>query len=171
MFMQTKTSKFLIVFLVFLVSAFSVEAQQKLNRKTSLSRIKKCAVKLTTLNCNEGNAEFLIELYKKGDKSLLNPLLDADRNSDGALSEILGVFYADVLVEQTYDFLLALSNRPKSEQAKLVESAVIADGSGNTASWKKKTTGNLKKFALNKNRKLASVAKICLRKLDEISNS
>lgn len=170
-FMRNTFLTILIVLLAFSAHSVSVSAQGRLTRRTALSRIKKCSVKLSAFNCDENNAELLISLYNKGNKALLNPLLDANRKSDGALSALLGTFYADVLQKQTVDFLSALKKRNKKEQIDLAKSAIRADGGGNLESWTIDTKKRLRRYTSNKNNKLYSVAKICLKEMHNFSNN
>ncbi len=87
-----------------------------------------CSRSLSSEGCNEGTAEYLIGLYKRGDKSLLMPLLDAGLVSDGALSASLGVFYGELLSEEPRTLLKALASRPRKEQRRLAWHAGKMDG-------------------------------------------
>src|SRR5215207_8556365 len=79
-------------------------AGQSLNRKRALSLLTGCSRSLYSEGCNEDTAEYLIGLYRRGDKSLLASLLDAGLVSDGALSESLGSFYGELLSKEPHTF-------------------------------------------------------------------
>src|SRR5215213_9559126 len=90
-------AKLVILLTLSLTSINTIQAQndtKPMSRGTALSSLKDCATRPITLDCNEGTAEYLIALYKRGDKQLLKPLLDAGTTSDGALSAVLGDFYS-----------------------------------------------------------------------------
>jgi hypothetical protein len=103
---------------------------QSLNRKKALAMLKVCNRSLYSEGCNEGTAEYLIGLYQRGDKPLLDPLLDAGLVSDGALSESLGSFYGELLSNEPLTFLKALASRPRKEQHQLAWLAGAMDGGG-----------------------------------------
>jgi hypothetical protein len=63
-------------------------------------------------DCGWNTAAFVIGLFQRGDKKLLKPLLELGIKSDGALSEILGDFYADTLVQETSEFLDDIRSLP-----------------------------------------------------------
>ncbi len=92
---------------------------QHLNRERALAMLKGCARNRLYRGCNEDTAEYLIGLYKSGDKSLLDPLVDAGFFSDGALSETLGSFYGELLSERPIELLNALHSRTRKDQEKL----------------------------------------------------
>ena len=164
--MPTKISTFLSLLCV-LIFAGSTNAQNiKLTRLTALSNLKLCTSnpKKDSSDC-EDSARFLEKLYEEGDRSLLTPLFNAGLKSDGALSEELGTFYADVLFSKTKDFLVTLSLRPKKEQKTLAFLAVSADGSRNAENWNVKIKSRLREIA-NTRGKLSSTARLCLGQLE-----
>src|SRR6266550_650308 len=74
-------------------------------RKRLLATLKGCSTRPITLGCSEDTAGEVIKLYNHGDKTVLKPLLDAGLTSDGALSEMLGDFYAELLLKRPLEFL------------------------------------------------------------------
>src|SRR5438132_12693050 len=110
-------------FFGFLLVFFSVNpnlcAQIPANRVAALRTLKGCATRPITLGCSEDTAGYLIGLYDRGDHSLLRPLLDAGRSSDGALAEILGDFYSNVLSKHPRVFLPSVGSRPSKQQRHL----------------------------------------------------
>src|SRR2546421_12838646 len=104
-----------------------------------------------TLGCSEETAEEVIKLYNRGDKTVLKPLLDAGLTSDGALAEILGDFYAELLLKRPLEFLQALTPRPEKEQRQLAWLAGGTDGSGMSPETLHKVQASLKKIAKHRN--------------------
>jgi hypothetical protein len=81
-------------------------------------------------DCDEDTAALVIELFNRGDKKLLQPLMKIGLRSDAALSEILGDFYADTLVQRTSDFLDGIQALPSSTQRAVCFLAGGRDGGG-----------------------------------------
>ena len=100
------------------------------NRGKLLDALKECANKPYPEQCTDFIADYLMELCRKGDFSLLRPIFDVSKNADGAFAESLGDFYSDMLYEQPEQFLRALSPYPKNKQRDLCASAGAGDGSG-----------------------------------------
>jgi hypothetical protein len=138
-----------------------VYAQIPASRRQALRIMKGCATRPVTLNCSEDTAEYLIRLYKRGDRTLLRPLLDASLHSDGALAESLGTFYSDVLYARPRTFLSGLRSRPQKQQRSLCWSAGATDGGGMNASTLRKVRSSLRAIS-STNDSLAKVAKVCL---------
>ncbi len=140
---------------------------QHLNRERALAMLKGCARNRLYRGCNEDTAEYLIGLYKRGDKSLLNPLVDAGLVSDGALSETLGSFYGELLSERPIEFLNALHSRTRKDQEKLALLAAVMDGSGMSNKMFIVTIAKLRRISSQKNNHLAGVAKVCLKEIEK----
>src|SRR5438132_10946992 len=102
-------------FFGFLLVFFSVNpnlcAQIPANRVAALRTLKGCATRPIRLGCSEDTAGYLIGLYDRGDHSLLRALLDAGRSSDGALAEIFGDFYSNVLSKYHHLFIATVSTQ------------------------------------------------------------
>jgi hypothetical protein len=89
-------------------------------------------------------------------------LLDAGRTSDGALGEILGNFYSNVLVKTPRAFLFALRSRPSKQQRHLCWMAGATDGSGMGTEMLRQVRHSLRVISSRRNDSLSSVARICL---------
>ncbi len=143
---------------------------QSLNRKSAIAKLKGCTRSLSSEGCNEVTAEYLIGLYKRGDKALLSPLLDAGLVSDGALSESLGSFYGELLSKEPRELLKALSSRPQKAQHKLAWLAAIMDGSGMPKEMFVEARSRLRKIAGQRRSSLAGVARLCLMELEKANS-
>jgi hypothetical protein len=148
-------------------SPHRVQTQQPNSRTDALRILKGCATRPITSGCSEDTAVYLIDLYEKGDRTVLKSLLDAGRTSDGALSEVLGDFYADILVQRPRTFLEGLRFRPKKEQGSLCWLAAARDGSGMGADEIRDVRRNLTTIISGEVR-LAPVARICLREVNKV---
>lgn len=80
--------------------------------------------------CDEDTANYLIGLHHRGHRDVLAPLLTAGFHSDGALSELLGPFYGEVLVTEPSGFLAALRQLAAPAQESVCTLAGGADGGG-----------------------------------------
>lgn len=155
----------LIIALTLALTINSIQAQsgaKRMSRATALTTLKGCATRSITLGCNEDTAEYLITLYKRGDKSLLRPLLDAGLTSDGALSEVLGDFYSQVLWKNPREMLAALRLRTRKEQRSLSRLMGSVDGSGMPDNMLRDVRRSLSRIASQGNDRLAGVARVCL---------
>jgi hypothetical protein len=112
--------------------------------------------------CDEDASEYLIGLFKRGDKALLGPLIDAGLVSDGALSASLGVFYGDLLWKEPRTFLKALASRSKEDQRQLASLAGAMDGSGMPREMLAKVRATLRKMGAQKRNRLSPVARLSL---------
>jgi len=149
----------------------SPAAGQSLSREKALSGLKSCSRSLSAEGCNEDAAETLIGFYKSGDRALLKPLLDAGLVSDGALSESLGSFYAEVLHHQPRVFLSSLASRPKKAQHHLARLAGAMDGSGMPKEMLREVKFKLRKLAAQKRSELSAVARLCLSEIEKANRS
>lgn len=150
-------------------SAQYSDIEQPLTREKALTMLKGCARNRLSNGCNEDTAGYLIDLYKQGDKYLLKPLLDAGLHSDAALSELLGSFFGELLSEQPVEFLNALYPRPRKDQEKLACLAAGMDGSGMSNEMYIETRTKLQRISIQKNNRLAGVAKTCLKELGKVN--
>lgn len=115
-----------------------------LNRDELLKVWHGCVFKEDNTDCNEITALALIGLYEHGHKEILRPLLAGCRNSDGALSEALGPFYADQLEHHPRDFVLVLTAFPPKEQRSICWLAGTEDGGGMSQKEERKVLTNLR---------------------------
>jgi hypothetical protein len=137
-------------------------AGQSLTRKKALAMLKGSSRSLYSEGCNEGTAEYLIGLYRRGDKSLLGPLLDAGLVSDGALSQSLDSFYGELLSKEPRTFLNALASRPRKEQRQLAWLAGAMDGSGMSKEMLQHVRAVLGKIGEQRRNRLSPVARLSL---------
>lgn len=116
------------------------------NRDALLRIWQGCAVKDSTSECTEDTADFLLKLYVQGHKELLRPLLEGGPNSDAALAEELGTFFADQLEKNPNGFLTALASFPPRQQAAICELGGGTDGGGMGPEAERKVLHNLNRF-------------------------
>jgi len=130
------------------------------NRDKVTSAIADCRSGIITDSCDL-IVGYGIDLFNRGDKSFLKTLLDVGIGSDGALSESLGDFYANVLWKQPDLFLQGVSGYPNNQQAELARLAGAADGFGMGDDMLRDVRNSLQQLSAQKN-PLAPVAKTCL---------
>jgi hypothetical protein len=152
-------------FLILAVSLLNLAARAQnppRDRAAALRTLKGCATRPITLGCNEDTAAYLIGLHDRGDHNLLKPLLDAGVSSDGALAEILGDFYSNVLSRNPRPFLASVRLRPSKEQHHLCWMAGGTDGSGMPKDMLRDVQRSLRRISSHRQDRLSSVANICL---------
>jgi hypothetical protein len=81
-------------------------------------------------DCDEDTAGLLIGLHEQGHHEVLHALMVAGRQSDGALSEMLGPFYGDVLAKAPSTFVAALRRVDAPTQKAVCALAGGGDGGG-----------------------------------------
>jgi hypothetical protein len=160
------TILFLTLGLLLLNGSQVQESSKPMSRATALRTLKGCATRPITLECSEDTAGYLIKLYEDGDRPLLKPLLEAGLTSDGALAEILGDFYANVLWKNPREFLEALKLRSKKERQSLCRLAATTDGSGMGGDMLSDVRRNVGHMGSEHGR-LAPVARICVREVNK----
>jgi hypothetical protein len=154
-----------------LLMSVNLAAQTPANRAAALRTLKGCATQPITLGCSEDTAGYLIGLYDRGDDALLRPLLDAGIHSDGALSEMLGDFYSNVLSKNTRSFLSSLRSRPVKQQAHLCWMAGDTDGSGMGTEMLRDVRHSLRVISSRRNDALSSVARVCMANVNRANAS
>lgn len=112
---QTRTLGIAYIFVVLKHDA----AKNSAKIGTTLRECGRRGIGLENANDCEAAANYGMDLFDRGDKAFLNPLLDVGLKSDGALSEGLGVFFAAVLQKEPERFLQTLLKRPVREQREL----------------------------------------------------
>jgi len=166
----TLTISLLLALSFFPANAQNLRAGQFLNREKALAMLKGCSRSLKSAGCNEDTAEYLIGLYQRGDKTLLEPLLDAGLVSDGALSASVGVFFGELLSKEPRTFLMALSSRPRKEQRQLAWLAGAMDGSGMPKEMLRQVRGKLSKIGGQRRNRLSFVAKLSLSEVNRANS-
>jgi hypothetical protein len=115
--------------------------------------------------CYSYMADTLIDLFNRGDNSLLKYLFDTWRHSDGFLSEVLGGFYSDTLASKPRVFLTVMRARSMEEQKAISSAAGYEDGGGMNRE-RLLTVRRILRRAINKNDSLSKVAALCLKQID-----
>jgi|SRR5687767_10690588 len=105
-------------------------------------------------------ADYLMELGRRGDASVLPALFGVTDKADGAFAQSLGGFFSDLLAERPREFLKMLSPLPKKEQANPCNHAGWEDGSGMGDERLNDVRTSLNE--LMQDETLASVARRCL---------
>jgi hypothetical protein len=151
-----------VVFLMFALSP--VLAQAPKNRNEALRTFRACIRpnRPASLDCSEEFVANVIDLYDRGDYSLLKPLLDAGLSSDGALAEELGDFYSNVLSRNPRRFLASVKSRPAKQKHQLCWMAGATDGSGMGTTMLRNVRRSLRVISSRRNDLLSSVARVCL---------
>jgi hypothetical protein len=132
------------------------------SRKRVVDALHSCVRKPLRIECQEV-VDQAIDLYQRGDKIVLNPLLDLGLKSDGHMSETLGIFFGeDVLWKNPRLFLLSLVSRPKQQQRTLAFLAGAMDGGGMEENVFRDVRAKLLRISRRANDPLSSIAKVCL---------
>src|SRR5690242_15605031 len=113
--------------IAFLLAALDVEYSK--NRDFLTASLRQCQ-STEHADCDEDTAELLIRLYERGHSDVLQPLVAAGVHSDGAMSELLGVFYGSVLKNHAGQFLQAARRLSPSGQKSVCKLAASGDGGG-----------------------------------------
>jgi hypothetical protein len=95
-----------------------------------LGVLRQCSDPRKPNDCNEDSAEMVERLYWSGDKSLLVPLMDMVRHSDGALSESLGSFLSDVLSKEPRAYLRGIASFESETRRRIERLTGLSDGGG-----------------------------------------
>src|SRR5437016_12386728 len=115
--------------------------------------------------CYSLEADRLIDLFRRGDNSLLPYLFNIEPHSDGFLSEVLGGFFSDTLASKPRVFLGAVARRSWQEQMAISLSAGVEDGGGMDRGRLIAVLRILRQ-AIEKNDRLSKVAALCLRQIN-----
>jgi hypothetical protein len=86
------------------------EISTPINRDQLLKELRKCTAPSSS-ECDEMAVNKAEKLYKQGDQSILQILMDIAPNSDGALSEALGEVFSNILCDKPMTFLKEVSRR------------------------------------------------------------
>ncbi len=116
-----------------------------------------------TLDCWDHVSEFLMGLFRRGDRPLLRPLLAmGGLPTDGAFSESLGSFYADTLRAKPRLFVKTLAGLPSKVQHADAMLAGYVDGGGMEPAMFRDVRRSLGRMSSNPSDPLAHVARLCL---------
>jgi hypothetical protein len=134
------------------------------NRKRLLDAMNECAHKPYPEDsaCDFFIADYMMELGRRGDITLFQPLFDVTHNADGAFAQALGGFYSDMLREKPELFIKALASRSKKEQRDFCWAAGMEDGSGMSEERARDVREILKRISANSSAPYSPVAKNCL---------
>ena len=111
-------------------------------------------------------AGYLMDLGRRGDASVLEPLFNVSDKADGAFAESLGTFYSDVLWRRPRQFIRALESRTKDEQRGFCSWAEEADGGGIEDGMLRDIRRSLKRMSTHSDYSLAPIARNCLSGLE-----
>ncbi len=100
------------------------------NRDHIIKALRACGSAGMSYDCSEDLVVLLIGLYESGHYEVLSPLLVVGRQSDAALSEMLGDFYSSVLRRTPVEFIHAIRSMTVPVQEKLCALTGSTDGSG-----------------------------------------
>ncbi len=113
----------------FLLAAYDVDYEK--NRDYLIHTLRGCTSPSIKFGCNDNTGAFLIALYERGHKELLEPLMLLGKDSyNAALAEGVGAFYSEVLLKHTAEFLSTIRPFPSQTQRRLCELAGTGDGGG-----------------------------------------
>jgi hypothetical protein len=98
------------------------------NRDLLVNSLRDCRVPLH--ECDEDTAGLLIGLYAQRHHEVLPALLQAGGTSDGALADMLGPFYGEVLIAQPAEFIAGLRHLNVQTRTSVCELTGSGDGGG-----------------------------------------
>jgi len=116
--------------------------------------------------CYSLAADRLIDLFRRGDHTLLKYLFDIEPHSDGFLAEVLGGFFSDTLASQPRVFLTALARRPVRQQRGIASAAGIEDGGGMDPERLLAVRRTLRGIVSKSSDPLSMVARTCLKQIN-----
>lgn len=113
--------------LAFLLAAYDSDYEK--NRDFLIRTLRGCNNPSITFGCNDNTGTFLVVLYERGHKELLEPLMRIGKDSyNAAALEGIGAFYSDVLTKNPVEFLDTLQRLEPRTQRRVCELAGTADG-------------------------------------------
>ena len=128
----------------FLLAALGADYEK--NRDYLLAGLRGCSLRDYS-DCDEETAGFLVRLYQQGHHEVLQALMIAGMNSDGALSEMLGPFYGDVLFKDPSGFIAGLRQLDGPHQKRVCHLASSGDDGGLAPEALQKARRRLKRIA------------------------
>jgi len=116
----------------FLLAAYDSDYEK--NRDYLIHALRGCTSPSIKFECDDNTGAFLIVLYERGHREVLEPLMVFGKDSyNAALAELVGGFYADVLTKNPTEFLDIIRRLSPRTQKRLCELAGATDGSGMSA--------------------------------------
>jgi hypothetical protein len=113
----------------FLLAAYGFDYET--NRDYLVHALRGCTSPSIKFGCNDNTGAFLIVLYERGHKELLEPLMLLGKDSyNAALAESVGAFYSDVLIKNPTEFLDTIQRFAPRTQQRVCELAGSGDGGG-----------------------------------------
>jgi hypothetical protein len=113
----------------FLLAAYGSDYEK--NRDYLIHILRGCSSPSIKLGCNDNTGAFLIVLYERGHKELLEPLMLVGKDTNGAaLAEEVGDFCSVVLLKSPAEFLDTIRRFPPRTQRQVCELAGAGDGGG-----------------------------------------
>lgn len=152
---KAKTFVALILVLIGTVTAFS-QKSNSISHARAVSILHDCHVRLI-YDCDGEKIESVIRRYRRGDLSLLPPLLKAIETADGSFAEDLDGFYGEELQRNTTRFLTAVSRLPKDLREKVCLHTYVNGDRAAMKRLEKRLTRIIKK----KNN-ISQVARLCM---------
>lgn len=111
--------------------------------------------------CDDRLISYMSDLFQRGDKFVLDPLLDAAKVNDSLLTETLSSSYQDMILQDTRTVITAISRRSLKDQRSLCKMIATGDGSGFPSDSTPKLTSSLEEMARGLG-PIASTAMVCV---------
>jgi hypothetical protein len=129
--------------IAFILAAYGSDYEA--NRDFLIHIFRGCASPTIKYGCDDNTGAFLVALYERGHKELLEPLMSIGKDSyNAATAELLGGFYSETLINNPSEFLAALQKFSPQAQTQLCEAAGASDGGGMTPEDLKRARRQLK---------------------------
>jgi hypothetical protein len=105
-----------------------LDAEASANRLRLIDSLRACA--RDPENCDDRIISYLGDLFERGDKTVLDPLLDASKVTAPSIVEVLGLTYQDMVSSNPHAVITAISRRSGRDQRHLCHMIATGDGSG-----------------------------------------
>jgi len=105
-----------------------LDADADANRERLFESLRTCT--RDPESCDDRLLSYLGNLFDRGDKSVLDPLLEASRATDSALVEALGSTYDDLVSRDSRAVIATTSRRPLKDQRRICHMIATGDGTG-----------------------------------------
>ena len=134
------------------------------HKKAVLAALERCNRQPRANNCDDVAGEVLT-WYDCGDRALIDPLLAASAHSDGAMSDLLGLFLGDLIVAKPELLLRHVSRRSRVEQQAIGELAL--DGEEIPEDALPKVQADLKRLGSSRDARIAETSRMWLKVLED----